>query len=45
MNIGISVMKGNTALQEAMDAVLSQMSVDDFNDLMDQAIAIQPIGE
>ncbi len=45
VNIGISVMKGNTALQEAMDAVLSQMSVDDFNDLMDQAIAIQPIGE
>lgn len=45
VNIGISVMKGNTALQEAMNAVLSQMTVDDFNDLMDQAIAIQPIGE
>lgn len=45
VNIGISVMKGNTALKEAMDAVLSQMTADDFNDLMDQAIAIQPIGE
>ena len=45
VNIGISVMKGNTDLQEAMNAVLSQMTVDDFNDLMDQAIAIQPIGE
>ena len=42
VNIGISVQKGNTALKEAIDAVLSTMTVDDFNAMMDQAIAIQP---
>ena len=43
INIGISVMKGNTVLKEAMDAVLSQMTVDDFNALMAEAVAVQPI--
>ncbi len=42
VNIGISVMKGNETLKKAIDDVLSQMSVEDFNALMDQAIAIQP---
>ena len=42
INIGISVVKGNTTVKEAMDKVLSTMTVDDFNSLMDQAIAIQP---
>ena len=42
VNIGISVQKGNTALKDAIDSVLSQMTADDFNALMDQAIAIQP---
>ena len=42
MNIGISVLKGNTALKEAIDAVLSKMTVEDFNKLMDEAIAVQP---
>jgi len=42
INIGISVIKGNTALKDAMDAVLSEMTVDDFNALMDSAIAVQP---
>ena len=42
VNIGISVLKGNTFLKDAIDSVLSQMTEDDFNDLMDQAIAIQP---
>ena len=42
MNIGISVLKGNTVLKDAMDSVLSQMTEDDFNALMNQAIAIQP---
>ncbi len=44
VNIGISVMKGNTVLKDALNAVLSGMTVDDFNALMAQAIAIQPIG-
>ena len=42
VNIGIAVKKDNTALKEAIDAVLSQMTVDDFNALMDQAISVQP---
>ncbi|MDY4180872.1 MAG: transporter substrate-binding domain-containing protein [Pseudoflavonifractor sp.] len=42
VNIGISVLKGNTALKEAIDSVLSTMTEDDFNALMDEAISIQP---
>ena len=43
INIGISVMKGNTFLKDALDAVLSTMTADDFNALMAEATAIQPI--
>ena len=43
INIGISIMKGNTTLLEAMNKVLSQMTADDFNTLMAQAVAVQPI--
>ena len=42
VNIGISVRKGNTELKQAIDSVLSQMTQEDFNDLMDQAISAQP---
>lgn len=42
VNIGISVMKGNTVLKSALDKVLSKMTADDFNALMAQATAIQP---
>ena len=45
INIGISVMKGNTELKDALDAVLSEMTADDFNALMAEAIAVQPIEE
>ena len=45
VNIGVSMMKGNTVLREAVDGVLSTMSVDDFNDLMAYAISIQPLSE
>ena len=44
VNIGISVKKGNTALVEAINNVLSEMTADDFNALMSQAIEIQPVG-
>ena len=44
VNIGISVKKGNTALVEAINNVLSEMTADDFNALMAQAIEIQPVG-
>lgn len=43
INIGISVMKGNAVLKDALDAVLSTMTVDDFNAMMVEATAIQPI--
>ena len=42
INIGISVVKGNTYLLDAMNAVLDTMSVEDFNNTMNDAIAVQP---
>ena len=42
VNIGVSVAKGNTELQKAMNDVLSTMTEADFNALMDQAIEVQP---
>ena len=45
VNIGISMMKGNTVLKEAIDGVLSTMTVDDFNAMMQEAISIQPLSE
>ena len=42
VNIGVSVKKGNTELQKAMNEVLNAMTEADFNALMDQAISIQP---
>ena len=43
VNIGISMRKGNTELKAAIDGVLSGMTAQDFNDMMAQATAIQPI--
>ena len=45
VNIGVSMMKGNTVLREAIDSVLSEMTVDDFNSLMEYAISVQPLSE
>ncbi|MCR4886839.1 MAG: transporter substrate-binding domain-containing protein [Clostridiales bacterium] len=45
VNIGVSVMKGNTVLKEAVDSVLSTMTAEDFNALMAYAIEIQPLSE
>ena len=45
VNRGISVRKGNTGLVEAINNVLSTMTEDDFNELMAEAIAIQPVGQ
>ena len=42
INIGISVKLGNTALADMIDDVLDDMTVEDFNDMMNQAIEIQP---
>ena len=45
VNIGTAVQKANTALAEALNAVLSQRTADDFNNLRAEAIKIQPVGE
>ena len=45
VNIGVSMMKGNTVLREAIDSVLSEMTPDDFNELMNYAISISPSEE
>ena len=42
INIGISVVKGNTFLLDAMNAVLAEMTVEDFNNTMNEAILVQP---
>ena len=42
INIGISVVKGNTTLLDAMNAVLSEMTMEDMNQIMNDAIAVQP---
>lgn len=45
INIGISVMKGNTVLKDAIDNYLKDKTADDFNALMAEAIKIQPLSE
>lgn len=45
INIGISMKKGNTALQDAINGVLSTMTADDYNTMMDEAISVQPLSE
>ena len=42
VNLGISVLKGNADLKNAIDKVLFAMTEEHFNILMDQAIAVQP---
>ena len=42
INIGISIEKGNTALKDAMNDVLSTMTAENFNQIMQEAIAVQP---
>ena len=43
INIGISIKKGNTELKTAIDSVLAKMTKDDFSDMMDEAISVQPL--
>jgi ABC-type amino acid transport substrate-binding protein len=42
IDIGISVLKGNTELKDAMDAALEGLTTDHFNAIMNEAIAVQP---
>ena len=43
INIGISLKKGNTESQVAINCVLSKMTKDDFSSMMDEAISVQPL--
>ncbi len=43
INIGISIKKGNTELKTAIDSVLGKMTKDDFSEMMDEAISVQPL--
>ncbi|MCF0229015.1 MAG: transporter substrate-binding domain-containing protein, partial [Parasporobacterium sp.] len=45
INIGVSISKENTALCEAIDALLATKTAEDFNTLMAKAIEIQPLSE
>ena len=45
INIGISLKKGNTELKEKLDSVLYTMTEEDFTELMDQAISVQPLSK
>ena len=42
VNIGVSVIKGNTELQAAMNEALTELGVDTFNAMMTKAIEVQP---
>ena len=45
VNIGVSVHKGNKVLFDAINDVLDDMTPDDFNELMAEAIRVQPLSE
>ena len=45
VNIGIVMKKGNTQLQKEINSVLAEMTEEDYNQMMDEAIAIQPLSE
>ena len=45
VNIGISLRKGNTTLKEDIDKYLNTLTVEDFNEIMNEAIKVQPLGE
>ena len=45
INIGISIQKGNTELLDAINGYLADKTAEDFNALMAQAIAVQPLSE
>ena len=45
INIGVSVKKGNKALLDEINSVLAALTVADFEDMMKQAIAVQPLSK
>lgn len=45
INIGISMQKGNTKLQEEINSVLEKMTPEDYTKMMDEAISVQPLSD
>lgn len=45
INIGISVQKGNSALLDALNAALAELTVEDFERMMNEAIMVQPLAQ
>ncbi len=45
VNIGISVKKGNSTLVEAINGVLAELTEEDFTNMMNEAISVQPLSE
>ena len=45
INIGISLQKGNTELCDKINSVLSQMTTEDYDKMMNEAISVQPLSE
>ena len=45
INLGITMEKGNTELLEAVNAVLATLTVEDYEAMMADAIAVQPLSE
>lgn len=45
INIGISVKKGNSTLLEKLNNALSELKTADFENMMNEAISVQPLSE
>lgn len=45
INLGISVQKGNKELLDAFNSVLNEMTVEDFDAMMQEAINVQPLSQ
>lgn len=45
INIGISVKKGNSTLLEKLNNALSELKTTDFENMMNEAISVQPLSE
>ena len=45
VNIGVSMKKGNTALKDKINEVLAAMTPDDYTEMMNEAISIQPLSK
>lgn len=45
VNIGISIQKGNKELVDAINGVLATLTTDDYEKMMEEAIALQPLAQ